>query len=122
MCFPLTQGLKEQLGTEELFLNFSFKTQKQMQTTIDGLTKREETNNQTVQELREKQEQFQTAIDEQTNREEANNRTVQELREKQEQFQTTIDEQTKALQPDVSKCKVVAVTPSKWNETIRQSL
>jgi len=85
MCFPLTQGLKKKLGTEELFLNFSFKTQKQMQTTIDGLTRREE----------------------------ANNRTVQQLREKQEQLQTTIDVLTKKLQRDVSKCKLVAVTPSK---------
>ena len=105
--------MKEQLETEELVLGFSFETQKQLQTTIDVQTQREEANNRTVQELREKQEQMQTTISEQNKREETNNRTVQQLRETQKQLQTTIDVLTKALQPDVSKCKVVAVTPSK---------
>jgi FtsZ-binding cell division protein ZapB len=97
--------------------------------TIDVLTKTEEENNRTVQELREKQKQLQTTNDDLTKTVEANNRTIQELREKQKQLQTTIDCLTKTmealnqtvqlrcLQPkDVSACKVETVSTSEGTE------
>ena len=67
--------------------------QKQLQATIDGQRETEEANNRKLKELREKQQQLQATIDGQRETEEANNRTIQELREKQKQFQATIDGQ-----------------------------
>ena len=116
--FTLIQSLKEQIEAKEEVLSFNIETQKQMQTTIDGLTKTEETNNRTVQELREKQKQLQATIDDQTKTQKANKRTVQELREKQKQLQATIDELIKTMEPDVSTRNIEAVTTSKWSENL----
>jgi predicted translin family RNA/ssDNA-binding protein len=68
--------LKEQLEAEEKVLKINIETQKQMQTTIDSLTKRQEANSRTVHELREKQKQFQLTIDALTKTVEALNQTV----------------------------------------------
>ena len=88
--FTLIQSLKEQIEAKEEVLNVKIETQKQLQTRIDDQTKREE----------------------------ANNRTVQELREKQKELQATINELIKTVEPDVSTCKVEAVTTSKWSENL----
>jgi predicted translin family RNA/ssDNA-binding protein len=86
----LTQILNEQLQAKEEVLNFNIETRKQMQTAIDEITRREETNN----------------------------RTIQELREEQKQLVATIDDLTKTMEPDVSTCKLEAVTSSKWSEKL----
>ena len=103
--------------------------QKELQATIDGLTKTEKANNRKVQELRESQKQLQATIGDQTKIVKANNRTVQELRENQKQLQANIDGLTKTVEAlnqtvlllrkhpkDVSTCKVETVSTSKWTE------
>jgi len=123
--------LKEELQAEEEFLNGNTEIQKQLQTKIDGLTKTEEENNRTIQELLEKQKQLQATIDGLTKTGEENNRTIQELLEKQKQLQATIDDLTKteeALNQTVkvlcgetkvvSICKLETVANRKWTENL----
>ena len=74
-----------------------------LKVTIDGLTKREEANNRTVQEPLEKKKQMQTTSDGLTKPEKSLNQRVQ-----------LMSGQLK----DVSTCKVGTVTTSKWTEIV----
>jgi PDZ domain-containing secreted protein len=62
----LIQSLKKQLEAKDNVLKTNNETRKQLQTAIDVLAKAEETNNRTIQELREKEKKHQATIDDLT--------------------------------------------------------